>query len=169
MPSSQWRRYDKMPQLPDGLLVCGDAICSFNPIYGQGMTVAALDATVLRECLRGGGTDLPRRYFRASANPIGVAWQILASSDLAIPEVAGRRSRLMRVTTRLVDWALTACESDPVVAVRFFRVNGLIDSPIRLLHPAFVYRVVVVNLRGRRGDGQSRQAEVADRVGSRKT
>jgi 2-polyprenyl-6-methoxyphenol hydroxylase-like FAD-dependent oxidoreductase len=169
MPSSQWRRYDKMPRLPDGLLVCGDAICSFNPIYGQGMTVAALDAAALRDCLRRGGTDLPRRYFRASAKPIGVAWQLAAGSDLAFPEVAGRRSRSMRVTTRLVDWALTACESDPVVVVRFFKVNGLIDPPIRLLLPAFVYRVAVVNLRRRRGDGQPRQAEVADRAGSRKT
>ena len=155
MPSSQWRRYDKMPQLPDGLLVCGDAICSINPIYGQGMTVAALDAAALRDCLRRGGTDLPRRYFRASAKPIGVAWQVVAGSDLAFPGVAGRRSRLMRVSTRLVDWALAACESDAVVAARFFRVNGLIDSPIRLLHPVFVYRVAVVNLRRRRGGGQT--------------
>jgi 2-polyprenyl-6-methoxyphenol hydroxylase-like FAD-dependent oxidoreductase len=169
MPSSQWRRYDKMRRLPDGLLVCGDAICSFNPIYGQGMTVAALDAAALRECLRGGGTDLPRRYFRASAKPIGVAWQMVASSDLTFPGVAGRRSRSMRLTTRLVDWALTACESDLVVAVRFFKVNGLIDSPIHLLHPAFVYRVAVVNLRRRRSDGQPRQAEVTGRVDSRKT
>jgi hypothetical protein len=75
----------------------------------------------------------------------------------------------MRVTTRLVDWALSACESDPVVAVRFFKVNGLIDSPIRLLHPAFVYRVAVVNLRRRRGGGQPRQAEVAGRGNSHKT
>jgi 2-polyprenyl-6-methoxyphenol hydroxylase-like FAD-dependent oxidoreductase len=169
MPSSQWRRYDKMPRLPDGLLVCGDAICSFNPVYGQGMTVAALDAAVLRDCLRCGGTDLPRRYFRASAKPIGVAWQMVASLDLAFPGVAGRRSRSMRVTTRLVDWALTACESDPVVAARFFKVNGLIDRPIRLLHPAFVYRVAVANLRRRRGDGQSRQAELAGRGNSRET
>jgi 2-polyprenyl-6-methoxyphenol hydroxylase-like FAD-dependent oxidoreductase len=169
MPSSQWRRYDKMPRLPDGLLVCGDAICSFNPVYGQGMTVAALDAAVLRDCLRCGGTDLPRRYFRASAKPIGVAWQMVASADLAFPGVAGRRSRSMRVTTRLVDWALTACESDPVVAARFFKVNGLIDRPIRLLHPAFVYRVAVANLRRRRGDGQPRQAELAGRGNSRET
>jgi 2-polyprenyl-6-methoxyphenol hydroxylase-like FAD-dependent oxidoreductase len=163
MPSSQWRRYDKMPRLPDGLLVCGDAICSFNPVYGQGMTVAALDAAALRDCLRCGGTDLPRRYFRASAKPIGVAWQMVASADLAFPGVAGRRSRSMRVTTRFVDWALTACESDPVVAARFFKVNGLIDRPIRLLHPAFVYRVAVANLRRRRDDGQPRQAELAGR------
>jgi 2-polyprenyl-6-methoxyphenol hydroxylase-like FAD-dependent oxidoreductase len=169
MPSSQWRRYDKMPQLPDGLLVCGDAICSINPIYGQGMTVAALEAATLRECLRGGGTDLPRRYFRASAKPIGVAWQMVASSDLAFPGVTGQRSRLMRVTTRLVDWALAASESDLAVAVRFFKVNGLIFSPIRLLHPAFVYRVAVFNLRRRRGDGQPRRAEVANPAASRTT
>lgn len=167
VPSSQWRRYDKMPRLPDGLLVCGDAICSFNPIYGQGMTVAALEAAALRDCLRWGGTDLPRRYFRSSAKPIGVAWQMVAGSDLTFPGVTGRRSRSMRVIIRLVDWALTACESDPVVAVRFFRVNGLIDSPIRLLHPAFVYRVAVVNLRRRRGGGQPRQTEVAARGNSR--
>lgn len=169
MPSSQWRRYDKMLRFPDGLLVCGDAICSFNPIYGQGMTVAALDAAALRDCLGRGGTDLPRRYFRASAKPIGVAWRIAAGSDLAFPEVEGRRSRSMRVTTRLVDWVLTACESNPVVAVRFFKVNGLIDPPIRLLHPALVYRVAVVNLRRRRGDGQLRQAEVTGRADSQKT
>jgi 2-polyprenyl-6-methoxyphenol hydroxylase-like FAD-dependent oxidoreductase len=159
MPSSQWRRYDKMRRFPDGLLVSGDAICSFNPIYGQGMTVSALDAVALRDCLRRGSTDLPRRYFRASAKPIGVAWQIAAASDLAFPEVQGKRTRLMGVTNRLVDWALAACESDPVVAGRFFKVNGLVDAPVRLAHPEFVYRVAAANLRRRQRDRRSQRTQ----------
>jgi len=164
MPSSQWRRYDKMSRLPDGLLVCGDAICSFNPIYGQGMTIAALEAVALRGCLRRGDTSLPRRYFRASAKPVGVAWQMVASLDLAFPAVVGQRSRWLRVATRLVEWALRASESDPVVAVRFFRVNSLIDAPIRLVHPAFVVRAAVVTLRRGRRDEQAREAVLANRA-----
>src|SRR6185437_8574888 len=127
MPSSQWRRYDKMRRLPDGLLACGDAICSFNPIYGQGMSVAAQDALALRDCLRHGVTDLPRRYFRATAKGIGVAWQTGASSDLAFPAVEGRRTPAMRAANGLVDFILTACESDLDVANQFFRVTGLLD------------------------------------------
>jgi hypothetical protein len=64
----------------------------------------------------------------------------------------------MRIATRLMDWAMAASESDLVVAVRFFRVNSLIDSPIRLLHPAFLCRVAVVNVRRRRAGRQPRRA-----------
>jgi 2-polyprenyl-6-methoxyphenol hydroxylase-like FAD-dependent oxidoreductase len=161
MPSSQWRRYDKMRRLPDGLVVCGDAICSFNPIYAQGMSVAALDAVALRDCLRRGVTDLPRRYFRAAAKAIGVAWQTGATSDLAFPEVQGRRTPSMRMTNRLLDLVLTACESDAVVATQFFKVTGLVDPPVRLLHPSFLYRVATVNLGRRQRHSRSRQAAVA--------
>ena len=168
MPSSQWRRYDKMRRFPDGLVVCGDAICSFNPIYGQGMSVAALDAVALRDCLRQGVTDLPRRYFRAAAKAIGVAWQTGASSDLAFPEVEGRRTPSMRLTNRLVDSVLTACESDAVAASQFLRVTGLLDPPIRLLHPSFLYRVVTVNRGRRQRHWRSRQVAVQqDRPKSR--
>ncbi|WP_233148058.1 NAD(P)/FAD-dependent oxidoreductase [Mycobacterium sp. IS-836] len=62
VPSNRWRRYDKMRRHPDGLVVVGDAICSFNPVYGQGMTMAALDAVALRDCLRDGHRHLPRRF-----------------------------------------------------------------------------------------------------------
>jgi 2-polyprenyl-6-methoxyphenol hydroxylase-like FAD-dependent oxidoreductase len=82
-----------MRSTPKGLLVVGDAICSFNPIYGQGMTVAALEALVLRECLRRGQRDLPQRFFRASAKQINAAWRTAVGSDLALPEVVGARAR----------------------------------------------------------------------------
>jgi 2-polyprenyl-6-methoxyphenol hydroxylase-like FAD-dependent oxidoreductase len=159
MPSSQWRRYDKMQRFPEGLLVCGDAICSFNPIYGQGMTVSALDAAALRDCLRKGGADLARRYFCAAAKPIGVAWRMAAASDLAFPEVEGKRSRSMRVTNRLVDLALAACETDSVVFGRFFKVNGLVDPPARLAHPEFIYRVAAANVRRRQRDRRSQRTK----------
>jgi hypothetical protein len=167
MPSSQWRRYDKMRRFPDGLLVCGDAICSFNPIYGQGMSVAALDAVALRHCLRRGVTDLPQRYFRAAAKAIRVAWQMGAGSDLAFPDVEGRRTPSMRVTNRLADWVLAAAESDAVVAGQFFKVTGLVDPPARLLNPLFIYRVATVNRLRRQRDSQPSQAGVAGRADDR--
>jgi 2-polyprenyl-6-methoxyphenol hydroxylase-like FAD-dependent oxidoreductase len=149
LPSSQWRRYDKMQRFPEGLLVIGDAMCSLNPIYGQGMTVAALDALALRESLRRGVTGLSRRYFRPAAKSIGVAWSLAAGSDLAFPEVEGRRTRSIRLTSRYIDWVLTACETDAVVGLQFLRVSWLVDPPARLFHPSFVYRVAAANRRSR--------------------
>ena len=150
MPSSQWRRYDKLRRFPDGLVVCGDAICSFNPVYGQGMTVGALDALALRDCLRSGTNDLPRRYFRKAAKSIAIAWQMAAGNDLAFPEVEGRRSMATRVANRCVDWVLGICSYDVVVAEKFFRVNNFFDPPLRLLHPAFLFRLATADLRRRR-------------------
>jgi 2-polyprenyl-6-methoxyphenol hydroxylase-like FAD-dependent oxidoreductase len=137
---SRWRRYDKMRRFPEGLLVLGDAMCSFNPIYGQGMTVAALQAQALGECLRGGSNDLARRYFRAAAKPIGVAWQFAVGGDLNLPEVEGRRTLATRLSNRYVDRLQTVAETDMVVAEQFARVVALLDPPERLLYPRMLLR-----------------------------
>jgi hypothetical protein len=68
----------------------------------------------------------------------------------------------MRLTGRLVDWILTACETNAVVGGKFFRVNSLVDPPTRLLRPSFLYRVAAVNLGRRQHASRPRQAEVAD-------
>jgi 2-polyprenyl-6-methoxyphenol hydroxylase-like FAD-dependent oxidoreductase len=142
VPSNRWRRYDKMHRTPDGLLVMGDAVCSFNPIYGQGMTVASIEATVLRDCLRHGDRGLPRRFFRASAKKIRVAWQTAVGSDLALPEIVGPRPLSMRISNALLEHVLNAIEVDPVVAGQFMRVTGMLDSPIHLLRPSILLRVL---------------------------
>jgi 2-polyprenyl-6-methoxyphenol hydroxylase-like FAD-dependent oxidoreductase len=145
VPSNRWRRYDKMRRTPKGLLVFGDAICSFNPIYGQGMTVAAIEATVLRDCLRRGEHGLPRRFFRASAKKIRVAWQTAVGSDLALPEVVGPRPPSVRITNSFLDQVMTAAETDPTVAGQFMRVIGMIDPPARLLRPSILLRIARAN------------------------
>ena len=142
VPSNRWRRYDKMRRLPAGLIAFGDAICSFNPIYGQGMTVAAVESLILRECLLDGDRDLPRRFFRASAKKIRIAWQSAVGSDLALPEVEGRAPLSMRLSNMYLDRVMAAAESDPTVMMRFLRVIGMIDSPTKLLSPSFAFRVV---------------------------
>ena len=114
-----------------------------------------------------GVADLPRRYFRAAAKAIGVAWQTGATSDLAFPQVEGRRTPSMRVTNRLVDSVLAACESDNEVTTQFFRVTGLLDAPPRLLRPAFLYRVAKVNLQRRQRNSAPVHATVADTAGGR--
>jgi 2-polyprenyl-6-methoxyphenol hydroxylase-like FAD-dependent oxidoreductase len=142
VPSNRWRRYDKMRRTPDGLVVVGDAVCSFNPIYGQGMTVAAIEAMVLRDCLQRGDRGLPRRFFRASAKKVRVAWQTAVGSDLSLPEVVGPRPMLMRISNAFLERVMAATESDPIVTGQFMRVTGMIDSPVRLLRPTILLRIM---------------------------
>jgi 2-polyprenyl-6-methoxyphenol hydroxylase-like FAD-dependent oxidoreductase len=137
-----------MRRLPDRLLVVGDAVCSFNPIYGQGMTVAAIEATVLRDCLRREDRDLTRRFFSASAEKVRIAWQTAVGSDLALPEVVGPRPVSMRISNAFIERVLTAAEVDPVVAGQFMRVTGMVDPPTRLFRPSILLRVA--RGRGRR-------------------
>ena len=141
VPSNRWRRYDKMRLLPERLLVVGDAVCSFNPIYGQGMTVAAIEATVLRDCLRRGDRDLTRRFFSASAKKVRIAWQTAVGSDLALPEVVGPRPFSMRISNAFLERVLTAVEVDPVVAGQFMRVTAMVDPPTQLFRPSILLRI----------------------------
>jgi 2-polyprenyl-6-methoxyphenol hydroxylase-like FAD-dependent oxidoreductase len=150
MPSSQWRRYDKMRRFPEGLLVTGDAICSFNPIYGQGMTVAALEALALRDCLTDGTKNLARRFFRAATVTIQQAWQLSTNADLSMPEIDGTPPLAARLLNEYVDRVLTAMEYDTVAANQFVRVTSLIDPATRLLRPAIMWRAARAKKHARR-------------------
>jgi 2-polyprenyl-6-methoxyphenol hydroxylase-like FAD-dependent oxidoreductase len=141
-PASQWRHYERMRRFPPGLLVLGDALCSFNPVYGQGMSVAALEALALRECLRDSDVALSRRFFREATKPVSVAWNLTAGADLALPEVPGRRTASIRTSAWYTEKLLTAATTDRVVASQFLRVTNLLDPPSRLMTPSILRRVL---------------------------
>lgn len=132
-PGGVWRRYDKMPHFPAGLLVFGDAICSFNPVYGQGMTVAALEAIALRDCLSHGDADLSRRFFNAATRWIRFAWGANQANDRYVSKCNGRRS----ISQQLTDWrigkTLDAAANNPVATEKLVRVTQFIDPPSALL------------------------------------
>lgn len=133
-PANLWRRYDKVDRFPDGLLVTGDALCSFNPVYGQGMTVAAMEAQVLRDSLRPGTQDLPARFFKQASKPVKLAWDSAVGADLAMPPevVPGNRPLPVRAVNAYLDRYLEAAESDAAMTWSFLKVTGL-DEPARTL------------------------------------
>ena len=141
-PHSQRRRFERLADFPERLLVMGDAIASFNPVYGQGMTVAACQAVALQAALERGLADVHRRFFRAAARAIDVPWQLAVGADLAIPSVPGERSRGVRSINAYLARVFRAAPRDPKVALAFMKVAHLIAPPPSLFAPHIVARVL---------------------------
>ena len=146
-PANQRRRYERLKRFPDGLLVVGDAISNFNPLYGQGMSVAALEATALRRCLEGAEQRLAKRFFRAAGKVVNQAWDMAVGGDLALPEVQGHRPLAQRLTNAYVERLLRVAERDPVVAGAFGDVGDLLAPPQEVMRPRILWRVLRGNLR----------------------
>jgi len=157
-PASARHRYERLARFPAGFLVVGDAVCSFNPIYGQGMSVAALEALMMRGHLERGIEPQPNRWFRDLARVIDVAWDMSAGGDLVFPGVPGRRTLKSRLLGAYLARLHAAAAHDAELAAAFIRVAGLVAPPQSLLHPSVVLRVL---RKGPRiADGASRDLSV---------
>ena len=141
-PASLRRRYEKLDRFPLGFLVVGDALCSFNPVYGQGMTVAAGEGQLLRTLLAGDRDQLWRRFFRGAGRLIDVPWSIAVGTDLRFPQVDGPRSVRVRFVNAYLHRLHAAARTDPVLGTAFVRVLNLLDRPERLLRPGIALRVL---------------------------
>ena len=162
-PASVRHRYERLTSFPAGLLVIGDAVCSFNPVYGQGMTVAATEAMTLRGLQARRPVPDARRYFRAITTAIDAAWDIAVAADLAFPQVPGRRSAKVRLVNAYLPRLHAAAAHDQALAASVVRVIGLKDRPEGLLRPDRVLRVLRGNLanRGRPSPAPGGQAPAA--------
>lgn len=172
--ANRWRHYERLPRLPEGFIVTGDAVCAFSPVYGQGMSVAALEAKTLDTCLREQqswtgnthATSFPQRFQQAIAREIKTAWMLSTGEDLRYPETEGDRS----LETRLFSWylrqvvGLTA--SHPQVAAALFQVWHLLKPLRSLFEPRIVWAVLSrVFLSRRQKPAGLRQEDVASSPG----
>lgn len=159
IPVSIRRRYERLTRFPEGYLALGDALCQFNPSYGQGMTVAACEAVALRDCLaEDPGDGLARRFFRRAARITDVPWDMSVGGDLRFPFVEGRRTLRVRLLNRYIARLHRAAATDPAVGRAFLAVANLQEPPQRLFAPGILARV----LRGRpAGADRSRTAAAA--------
>jgi len=139
--TNQRRYYEELSRFPEGFVVCGDALCSFNPIYGQGMTVACTEALKLGECLTKGSDGIGRRFFRAAGRLINNPWQIAVGSDLQHERVEGKRTAQVRFVNWYIARLFQSANRDPVLATKFLEVANLTKAPSTLLSPAVAVRV----------------------------
>jgi 2-polyprenyl-6-methoxyphenol hydroxylase-like FAD-dependent oxidoreductase len=140
-PAYLRRRYERLPRIPAGLLVVGDATCNFNPVYGQGMTVAAMNALALRDELRHGGDPDAHRYFATVAGTVEAPWRLAVGADLALPGVTGPALPASPLTGEYLGRLQHAATEDPQLAAAFIRVTSLVDPPPALLRTEIVERV----------------------------
>jgi 2-polyprenyl-6-methoxyphenol hydroxylase-like FAD-dependent oxidoreductase len=139
-PAAVRRRYDRLDGFPQRLLVIGDAMCNLNPIYGQGMSVAALQAVALQDTLRAGGER--KRYFAAARTPVEHAWRLATDADRALPELGLRTTLVDRVLDRYTARLIAAAERDQALARILYDVTGMLVAPGRLLAPSAMLRVL---------------------------
>lgn len=135
------RAYDRT--VPDGLLVTGDALCALNPVFGQGMSTAALAAVALDESLAAGLSN--RRTQAALLAASGNAWAISTGADKARPGVTGNAVN-QSLRDRFTGWYLARvqerCVVDPEVQDTFREVLALVAPPTRLFRPAVLRSVL---------------------------
>lgn len=140
--ASYRRHYERLGEFPRGLLPIGDALAAFNPTYGQGMTVAALEAQALGQELSTSPFNA-RRYFRATRRIIDIPWQLSVGEDFRHPETRGRRSLATGLVNRYVTRVHRATHRDAIVYSEFIRVANLMAPPAVLMRPSIMRRVLL--------------------------
>jgi 2-polyprenyl-6-methoxyphenol hydroxylase-like FAD-dependent oxidoreductase len=146
-PESVWTRYERLGDFPRGLLPIGDAVSRFNPVHGQGMTVAAQGALTLRDLLRAlaGQRDpldgLGRTFILALQPLIETAWSAAAVPDFAHPLTRGERPPDLERSLRFGGALFRLAARDPEVHRLMMRVRHLLSPQSELHDPDLIGRV----------------------------
>ena len=142
--SSLRRHYENLKRFPQGYLVLGDAVSSFNPTYGQGMSSASMQAVELDKILTKGVSDedLAKTFFKAAAKVVEIPWGLAVGEDFRYPQTEGPKPPAIDFINKYVGRVHRASLTDEVVCKAFLRVMSLLEPPTSLFHPRIVWRVL---------------------------
>ena len=142
------RHFEDLKKFPEGLVVLGDAVCRANPFFGQGITVAALEARALQKNLErvrpSEGvipSDFAGAFFQDVAQILNVSWEMAVGEDFKYPDTKGKRPATFAVSRWFKDRIMAA--NDPEVAKQFYKVMHFVDKPAKLLTAHILYRTFV--------------------------
>lgn len=141
-PANVRCRFERLDRHPLGLLRFGDSICSFNPIYGQGMSVSALEAQALDESLSETDGRLAQVFYAKAAKIIDNPWSIAVGTDLRLPHTVGERT----AQTRFVNWymakLLKGSHRSAALSAAFHQVANLLAPGPSVMRPSIAARVL---------------------------
>jgi 2-polyprenyl-6-methoxyphenol hydroxylase-like FAD-dependent oxidoreductase len=146
-PESVWRHFERLDSFPRGLLPFGDVICRFNPIYGQGMSVAAKEACVLRDILDARVLEpdplkgIGQKFFAAIQEVLDTPWSSAAISDFVYPETRGDRPADLENTLKFGQAMVVLAARDADVHKLRLEVMNLLKPRTVFRDPEFVARV----------------------------
>jgi hypothetical protein len=152
IPETRWRRFDKAERWPAGLVVVGDAVAAFNPIYGQGMSVTAIEAVALRTAASGRKLGWERAFQRQVGKIATFPWATGSGEDLRWPgcTLNGKPAGLtQRLQYRYMDRLLRAATWDETVSRVFAETISLMHGPTALVAPEIVLRTLIHGSGGR--------------------
>ena len=148
---NQMRYYEKLPRYIEGFVATGDAVYAFNPIYGQGMSTAAIASQMLNSCLKeqriyGEKTldGLAQRFQRELASVTAAPWAMATGQDIRWPTTEGgaKPDPVTRLVQGYLDKVLAVAPHNPAVAEAFFHVQNMLKGPESLFHPKVLWQVL---------------------------
>jgi len=149
-----WHHYERMKRFPGRLLIMGDSYCSFNPLYGQGMSISALEALELDKILQSYNTNdlkqLPKHFHKCIAKTIKLPWQSATGEDLRFAKAEGKCTFGQRCLQWYSAQLLEIVGVDHYVLTVFSKVQHLLAKPNTLFSPGIIWRVFLWQLSNKR-------------------
>jgi 2-polyprenyl-6-methoxyphenol hydroxylase-like FAD-dependent oxidoreductase len=141
-----WRHYEKFARWPEAFVVMGDAACAFNPVYGQGMTVSAMGAMALGDCIRErgiGGKGMAQRFQKRLAKTLETPWVMATGEDFRYPTTEGSKPSVMNHFMHwYMDRLFGVMVNNPGVMQVFMGVMHLLEPSSKLLRPDIFLKVL---------------------------